>query len=396
MSSLIAAGDMTFKQRDALLASMTEEVGLQVLVANYQQTAAVSLEATHAARLLPTHAQLMRKLESQGALDRAIEFLPDDKAIGERARMGRGLTAPEISVLLAYSKIALKEAILASSIPDAEEFQSLLVDYFPAAVLRECAAQIPTHPLKREIITTQIVSRLVNRMGTSFALQIADETGAKLEAIITAWYAASELLGAEALWGEIEALDLKIPASEQMALMIALREMVGAATRQILASQMASASVASIVVTYGEAVIEAVVAARAGKEGGAAALTAELDARANIVGVFELVDLARASKKSLEQVTAACARVNANVDLAWLAAAIDGLPAGNRWQARARAQLAGELRKLRESLLQRGRGEDATANAAARAVIDDLKRNAPQDLAMLSAGLAEIGQLLLA
>ena len=219
MSSLIAAGDMTLKQRDALLASMTEDVGRMVLVANYQQTAAVSLEVMAGAALLPTHAQLMRKLETKSGLDRQIEFLPDDKAVGERSRMGRGLTAPEISVLLAYSKIALKEAILASSIPDAAEFQQLLVDYFPPAVLRECAKEIPSHPLRREVITTQIVSRLVNRMGTSFALLLGDETGASLEAIVNAWYAASDLLGAEALWAEIEALDLKVPSAQQMALM---------------------------------------------------------------------------------------------------------------------------------------------------------------------------------
>ncbi len=395
-SGLIAAGDMTFKQRDALLASMTDDVGVQVLVENYQQTAAVSLEAAAGPELLATHASLMRKLEAKSGLDRQVEYLPDDKALGERARMGKGLTAPEISVLLAYSKIALKEAILASSIPDAAEFQPLLVEYFPPAVLKDCAAQIPLHPLRREIITTQIVSRLVNRMGTSFTLQIGDETGADLSAIVTAWYAASELLAAEKRWAEIEALDLKIPAAEQMALMRALRDMVSGATRQILASQMASASVAEIVATYRDAVVAAVDAARSGKAAGAAALTAELDARAVIVGVFELVDLARASGKSLADVASACARINASVDLAWFAAAIDSLPAGNRWQARARSQLAAQLRKLRETLLQRGLGENPADAAAARGAIDELKRHAPQDLAMLSAGLVEIGQQLLA
>jgi glutamate dehydrogenase len=398
-SGLIGAGDMTLKQRDALLATITDEVARQVLVENYQQTAAVSLEATAGGELLAMHAQLMRKLESRGGLDRHIEFLPDDKELAERTRMGRGLTAPEISVLLAYSKIALKEAILASALPDAAEFQPLLVDYFPPAVLQVCAAQIPSHPLKREIITTQIVSRLVNRMGTSFALQAGDETGAGLEPIVNAWYAASELLSAEALWGEIEALDAKLPAAQQMALMRALREMVGAATRQILASQMAKASVAEIVDAYGEAVASAVAAARAAKladaPAGAQALAAELEARATIVGVFELVDFARASAKSLAEVVGACARIDASVDLSWFASAVAALPAGNRWQARARAQLAGELRKLRETLLQRGLGENPQEAAAARAVIEDLKRNVPQDLAMLSAGLAEISQLLL-
>ena len=83
-------------------------------------------------------------------------------------------------------------------------------------------------------------------------------------------------------------------------------------------------------------------------------------------------------------------------DLAWFGNAIGRLPAGNRWQARARAQLAGELRKLRQTLLQQGLGENQSAAAAARDVVDELKRNAPQDLAMLSAGLSEIRRLLAA
>ena len=48
-----------------------------------------------------------------------IEFQRDDKWIAEGAQLRPGLTAPEISVLPAYSKITLKETILASTLPDA-------------------------------------------------------------------------------------------------------------------------------------------------------------------------------------------------------------------------------------------------------------------------------------
>ena len=90
----------------------------------------------------------------------------------------------------------------------------------------------------------------------------------------------------------------------------------------------------------------------------------------------------------------ACARLDASLDLAWLAGAIARLPAANRWQARARSQLAGELRGLRQSLLQGEGGSSPDTFGAAHGVVDELKRNAPQDLAMLSAGLAEIRRLL--
>jgi hypothetical protein len=70
------------------------------------------------------------------------------------------------------------------------------------------------------------------------------------------------------------------------------------------------------------------------------------------------------------------------------------LPASNRWQARARTQLAGELRMLRQTVLQDGSLETPAAIAKARNAVEELKRNAPQDLAMLSAGLSEIKRLL--
>ncbi|MEI7612515.1 MAG: NAD-glutamate dehydrogenase [Betaproteobacteria bacterium] len=395
LSGLIAQGDMTNKQRDALLASMTDNVGHLVLADNYQQTQAISLEANMGTELLNAHALLIRTLENKGLLDRAIEFLPDDKEIAEREQMSRGLTQPEISVLLAYTKITLKEGILASSLPDASELHQLLVEYFPTALVQQCGGQLAMHPLKREIVTTQLVNRLVNRMGTVFVMQLGNETGADLVQIASAWYAASELLGAEAAWQELESLDLKVPVPQQAALMIALRKMVADATRQLLASQPASATITQIVDTYSDAVGNVIVAARQNLTG-IQALETLLGARMSIVGVFELADLARAGNKPLNEVASVCARLDASLDLAWLANAIDRLPSGNRWQARARAQLASELRKLRQSLLQRNFSEAQSAIAEASKVIDELKRDAPHDLAMLSAGLAEIKRLLVA
>ena len=41
-------------------------------------------------------------------LDREIEFLPDEEALDARRAKNRGLTSPELAVLLAYTKIVLK------------------------------------------------------------------------------------------------------------------------------------------------------------------------------------------------------------------------------------------------------------------------------------------------
>ncbi len=393
LSGLVSAGDMTVKQRDALLASMTDDVGHLVLSDNYQQTQAVSLEAVAGYNMLNAHVQLIRSLEAKGTLDPVVEFLPDDKALAERAQMRRGLMTPEIAVLLAFTKITLKEEILTSTLPDAAELQQLLVDYFPPALVSQWGERFASHPLKREIVTTQLVNRLVNRMGTSFTMQTSNETGADSAQVAAAWYAASELLGAETAWREIEALDLKVPAARQFALMAALREMVGSATRQILASQPLGASISTMIETYRDAVSKAIATARQAL-GGSEAVAAILTARTVIVGVFELVDLARSGNMPIDDVAASCTQLDASLDLAWLGDAIGRLPAGNRWQARARAQLGSELRGLRQKLVQRNAAELQTAATEARGVVEELKRNAPQDLAMLSAGLSEIKRLL--
>ncbi|MBE2260060.1 MAG: NAD-glutamate dehydrogenase [Rhodobacteraceae bacterium] len=395
LAGLIARGDVTGKQRDALLASMTDEVGRLVLADNYQQTQAISLEVAAGAELIEGHGRFIRALEASGALRRSIEALPDDKRLAERAQQQRGLTAPELSVLLAYAKITLKEAILASELPDSEDVYELLVNYFPAAVLDRCRELLPAHPLKRDIITTQLVNRLVNRMGTIFVMQVGDETGASPAQVAGAWYAASSVLGAEALWHDIEGLDLVVDAASQMQLMAGLRAMTAEATRALLPRYVAGASIAQLVDDYRPAVVDSMDRVRAGASGTEVVSTL-IEGRGEIVVAFELVNLARACAHPLDEVASALRNLAEQIDLDWFGAAVHRLPAGNRWQARARAQLAGELTGLRQQLLQQVLGARLAATAEAAAVLDELKSNVPQDLAMLSAGLAEIKRLLAA
>ncbi len=394
LAGLVTRGDMTTKQRDGLLASMTDEVARLVLVDNYQQTQAIALEAASGATLIDVHGRLIRALESKGALHRGIEFLPDDKGLVERAQQKRGLTAPEIAVLLAYAKIDLKEAILASRLPDSDDVHELLVTYFPNAVLDHCRDLLPAHPLRREIISTQLVNRLVNRMGTTFVLQLGDETGSSAAEVAAAWYAASSVLDSEVLWHAVEALDLTIDATAQKDLMDGLRTMTTAATRLLLVQHLAGASIGQMVSDYAPAVAAAMARVRGGRRG-ADAIEALVEGRTNVVAAFELVNLARACSRPLEVVADALRTLDAQLDLEWLAAAVGRLPAGNRWQARARAQLAGEVAGLRERLLGHVFGAKLVGAAEARAVLDELKSNEPQDLAMLSAGLAEIRRVLL-
>ena len=131
LSQLVDAGDMTIKQRNTLLASMTDEVGDLVLSHNYHQTLVLSIAEGQACMRLSDHKRLIHSLEKQGRLNRALEGLPDDANMDERARVQAGLTRPEIAVLLAYSKMRLFDELMAADIGNDSYLARSLEDYFP-------------------------------------------------------------------------------------------------------------------------------------------------------------------------------------------------------------------------------------------------------------------------
>ena len=81
---------MTVKQRNKLLAEMTDEVGHLVLRNNYAQNTALANALAQSARHAPRPAALHAAPgQREGHLDRALEFLPTDRQIRERLAPGR-------------------------------------------------------------------------------------------------------------------------------------------------------------------------------------------------------------------------------------------------------------------------------------------------------------------
>jgi glutamate dehydrogenase len=64
----------------------------------------------------------MNKLEEDGRLNRALEFLPSDAVVKERRKHKTGLLLPELAVLLAYTKMSLKQQLLDSDILEDSSF----------------------------------------------------------------------------------------------------------------------------------------------------------------------------------------------------------------------------------------------------------------------------------
>ncbi|RYP50667.1 hypothetical protein DL770_011080 [Monosporascus sp. CRB-9-2] len=196
---VVADGEMTLKQRNTLLAEMTDEVGELVLRDNYFQTQALSLARTRTALWLDPEARLMRHLERSGRLNRAIEFLPADEEIDVRRASGGGLTTPERAVLMAYSKMWLYDVLLGSDLPDQPFVADGLPAYFPRPLHTRCATSIPRHTLRREILATMHANALVNRAGVTFVHRMAEETGAEPLAVVWASLVARAVYRLDAL-----------------------------------------------------------------------------------------------------------------------------------------------------------------------------------------------------
>ncbi len=216
LSSAVRAGKLDMKGRDAFLAKMTDEVATSVLSDNWAQTLVLSVAESHAAERLPAHVQLMEMLEANGLLDRAVEGLPGPREIEERKRLGRGLTRPELAVLLSYTKMELKAALVDSPLVSDPLTEEDLLGAFPPMMRQPYANEIGNHQLRREIIATKLANLLVNRGGLTLAHDLAAELGCPLSTIAAAFVSARTLFNLDSLWKSIDSAE--VPATVALGL----------------------------------------------------------------------------------------------------------------------------------------------------------------------------------
>ncbi len=221
-------------QRNQLLRDMTPEVEQLVLRSNYLQTQALSMMESFSVERLGAKVHLISSLENRGVLDRQLEYLPDNEMLRERAANGQGLTRPELSVLLSYSKISLYRQLLKSDVPEDKFLASELIQYFPQPLQKRYPDLMEKHPLKREIIATRVTNSMVNRMGASFVTRIREDTGADAGAIAKAYAVAREVFQAQAYWAGLESLDSVVAASSQISGFKEMWDVVRQATRWLL------------------------------------------------------------------------------------------------------------------------------------------------------------------
>lgn len=250
LNPLMALGELTEKQRNELLVSMTDEVAQLVLNDNYQQIQAISLAACQGFRSIGLHSRYLRSLEEKGLLNRELEFLPDEKTLQERQLHEQGLTRSEMAVLFAYTKNILRTRILESNVPDDPYLNRVLVEAFPKQLQETYILAMEKHRLKREIISTKLSNMIVNTMGFTFIYRTEDETGASIGAIVKAFIIACHIFDMNTLVQGIQALDGKIATADQIEMMMVCVRWMRRMTRWLLRSRREHANIAAALDFY--------------------------------------------------------------------------------------------------------------------------------------------------
>ena len=428
LDAIVEAGDMTEKQRNELLASMTEEVGNLVLRDNYQQTQAINQAAALAHPMIDVHARYIHALEHAGRLDRSLEFLPGDDELGERRSDNRGLTAPELAILLSYSKITTYQDLLDSDAPEDPQLSREMERYFPTALRDRFSEQIHDHRLHRQITATHITNSLVNRNGPSFVFRLGEETGAAAPDIARAYMAAREIFSMRTLWDGVEALDNTVEARAQTRIMLDARKLVERATRWLLRYRRAPLNVGATISHFSEGAAELsklipsilLDGDREAVENAAKRLTdvnvpPDLAHRAANLGpmfsALDITDVANTTGESLEMTAAVYFTLGDRLKLHWLRRHIEALPRDNRWRTLARSALRDDIYNQHASLTEEVLGDtpedkpaherieewvEANEGPADRTlqVLADINSSGTFDLSTLSVALREIRNLI--
>jgi len=380
LNGLVAEGDLTRKQRDELLYSMTDEVSELVLKDCYRQTHTLSITQSKGTSTLKEKIRFIHALEKEGKLDRTIEFIPTDEELAERAAAGRDLTRPELSVLVSYAKMVLKESLVTDEITENPYYRQLLVKSFPRPLREKFNDAMNNHPLRKEIIATKLANNIVNDMGLNFMVRMNEETGANEAEIALCYSIASEIFQMRDTWLSISDLDNKIPSNVQTEMLYQLRRTVRRATRWFLRhrtkAQTIEQSIEAFAPTFAdlsENLTKYIVKTESDRiesareeltqSGVPVEIAQRIVSLSSLFSVMDLTQIAQNSNRKIDMVSHTYFKLGAQMGLHWFLDQITNQPVSNHWQALARASYREELdwqqRTLSEVVLNSFEGDSS-------------------------------------
>ena len=428
LDRVVADGDMTRKQRNGLMSQMTDEVAALVLSDNYGQNIAIAEAEAQALPLMHVHEDWMKRLEKAGLLDRALEFLPSGKQITQRRADGVGLTEPELSVLLAYTKIVLAYELLDSDLADDPFMRSQLFSYFPSPMRHTYRKQMNAHPLRSQIIVTQVVNDVVNTAGITFFHRISQETGATAEELVRAHLVVREIYGSSALLEQVDELDNVVAAHVQTRMRLQVRTLLERASRWMVNNRRHPMDSEATVDHFGNDVQAVVAALPEILTGGERELfeqrrrsLTEVDVPDDLASAIAtmppaystlaIVETARREGIDPLEVARVHFAVGERLGIGALLQRILGLPRDDRWQTMARAALRDDLHTVHtqitgqvlgctddgddpEQRIKRWSETEGVVLGRASSTLEEIWADETPDLARLSVGLRVVRTLL--
>jgi glutamate dehydrogenase len=366
-------GRLTEPKRNALLAKMTEEVAELVLEDNRLQTLALSIAEAGGAQAIPGHVRTIEMLEASGRLDRKVEGLASSEELTRRVQENRGLTRPELAVVLSMSKMALQDAAETLKLADDKLLEPQLFEAFPKPMRKSHADAIRAHRLRHEILATKVANRTVNRMGPVVAFDLIEEEGASLGQVIAAFLVAERLLDLDSLWDEIERGKLaenvrvelfSIAAASVRSHLSDILRSAGGETRVSELCKLLEPGVSKISAAAAKLIRSEVRNEAAARRDRLIALGASEDIVRGLVRLFELDGVfgiaALAARKNLDELalTRAYTRLGEALGIDWAQQQLARFVPSDQWERLLTAGLSRDFEQLRIEFLSRARGKD--------------------------------------
>ncbi len=360
LNSLVANGDLTVKQRNATLEAMEHEVSEIVLSDAYCQSESISVTDFQGLSLVKEQIRFIHSMEKAGYLDRALEYIPDDETLLEREKQGKALTRPELSVLIAYGKMVLKEQLVHPDIADDDFHAQLLSEYFPTMLRRNYLGQMQNHPLRREIIATVLANQMVNEMGCNFVTRLQEETGASVVDIANAYSVSREIFGLGEVLQNLRTLDNIATTAAQYDMMFAVRRTLRRVSRWILRNRTGKQSVSDLINLYlpdvekvkaslDQLLVPSEVeehnqqAQQWIKQGISAELANYVSRLSSLYSVLDVSAVSQEKRISVEKTAQLYFNLGDRLSLHWFLNQINNQPVDNHWQALARAAFREDL-----------------------------------------------------